>query len=202
MSFQYLEKLKDSSIAELSKATDIFNNTQNLDDKRKAYEMFKGGLRGLIEYGKAQQDPNLRNTILSKCSDYTSSAEKMKGYIDSMQANQKTQNFSNPNPSQSQPQMGGNQNQNNGQKRDQSPQKKKLVEGDDKEDKEKDKMRDTLGDAIVRETPNVRWDDIAGLEKAKGSLQEAVILPMKFPEIFVGQRKPWKGILLYGVKSK
>lgn len=25
-----------------------------------------------------------------------------------------------------------------------------------------------------------------------------MILPIKFPEIFVGSRKPWKGILLYG----
>jgi vacuolar protein-sorting-associated protein 4 len=39
---------------------------------------------------------------------------------------------------------------------------------------------------------------VAGLENAKKSLQEAVILPMRFPEIFTGARKPWMGILLYG----
>lgn len=48
------------------------------------------------------------------------------------------------------------------------------------------------------EKPNIKWDDIAGLVKAKESLKEAVILPIRFPEIFKGARKPWKGILLYG----
>jgi SpoVK/Ycf46/Vps4 family AAA+-type ATPase len=33
----------------------------------------------------------------------------------------------------------------------------------------------------VREKPNVRWEDVGGLEQAKKVLQEAVILPMKFP---------------------
>lgn len=44
----------------------------------------------------------------------------------------------------------------------------------------------------------MKWDDVAGLVQAKRALQEAVILPTKFPEIFDGIRKPWKGILLYG----
>lgn len=52
--------------------------------------------------------------------------------------------------------------------------------------------------AIVSEKPNVRWDDVAGLSKAKDALKEAVIMPLRFPEIFTGSRKPWKGILLYG----
>ncbi len=59
-------------------------------------------------------------------------------------------------------------------------------------------MQSGLSEAILTEKPNVRWDDIAGLEGAKEALKEAVILPIKFPHLFTGQRKPWKGILLYG----
>lgn len=38
------------------------------------------------------------------------------------------------------------------------------------------------------EKPNVSWDDIAGLEGAKEALKEAVILPIKFPQLFTGLR--------------
>ena len=44
----------------------------------------------------------------------------------------------------------------------------------------------------------MQWDDVAGLEAAKDSLKEAVILPVKFPQFFTGKRKPWSGLLLYG----
>ena len=67
-----------------------------------------------------------------------------------------------------------------------------------KEDAEKKKLKDALSSAILQEKPNVRWDDIAGLEGAKEALKEAVILPIKFPHLFVGKRTPWRGILLYG----
>ena len=51
-------------------------------------------------------------------------------------------------------------------------------------DDEEDKMISNLMDAIVSERPNVKWDDIAGLENAKKTLHEAVTLPIKFPQIF------------------
>lgn len=70
--------------------------------------------------------------------------------------------------------------------------------GKDEDDEEKKKREGSLSDAILSEKPNVKWDDIAGLDAAKEALKEAVILPVKFPQLFVGKRKPWKGILLYG----
>ena len=71
---------------------------------------------------------------------------------------------------------------------------------EDGEDPEKKKMQTKLEGAIVMEKPNVSWSDVAGLEGAKEALKEAVILPIKFPQLFTGKRTPWKGILLFGVR--
>ena len=46
--------------------------------------------------------------------------------------------------------------------------------------------RGTCQGAILTEKPNVKWDDVAGLDQAKEALKEAVILPMKFPQLFTG----------------
>ncbi|CAK9034736.1 unnamed protein product [Durusdinium trenchii] len=51
---------------------------------------------------------------------------------------------------------------------------------------------------IVCQDLKVRFEDIGGLEDAKRAINEAVILPLLMPEFFVGLRKPWKGVLLFG----
>ena len=38
------------------------------------------------------------------------------------------------------------------------------------EDKEEEKMQEALNSAIVKEKPNVKWTDVAGLDQAKASL--------------------------------
>jgi vacuolar protein-sorting-associated protein 4 len=38
-----------------------------------------------------------------------------------------------------------------------------------------------LSEAIVTEKPEVKWEDVSGLENAKNALKEAVVMPIKFP---------------------
>lgn len=51
----------------------------------------------------------------------------------------------------------------------------------------------------VVEVPNVKWDDIGGLEKVKQELQETVQYPVEHPEKFLKYgMSPSKGVLFYG----
>ncbi|KAF9978416.1 Vacuolar protein sorting-associated protein 4, partial [Modicella reniformis] len=76
--------------------------------------------------------------------------------------------------------------------------RRKGSDEEDDEDADTKKLKNALISAILHENPNVKWSDVAGLDAAKESLKEAVILPTKFPHLFTGNRVPWKGILLYG----
>jgi len=52
---------------------------------------------------------------------------------------------------------------------------------------------------IIIEIPNVKWDDIGGLDVAKMEIKEAVELPLNNPEVFEYMGiKPIKNIFLYG----
>ncbi|UKJ88947.2 hypothetical protein MACJ_002193 [Theileria orientalis] len=57
---------------------------------------------------------------------------------------------------------------------------------------------DEFDSLITALKPSVSWDDIAGLDGAKQALQEAVLLPIKFPNLFTNKLKPCVSILLYG----
>jgi len=52
---------------------------------------------------------------------------------------------------------------------------------------------------VLVETPNIKWEDVGGLDKVKQELKEAVEWPLKFPDSFkkMGIRPP-RGLLLYG----
>ncbi len=52
---------------------------------------------------------------------------------------------------------------------------------------------------VYIERPNVKWDDVGGLEDVKKEIREAIELPLKEPELFerFGIRPP-RGVLLFG----
>jgi len=52
---------------------------------------------------------------------------------------------------------------------------------------------------VFIENPDVKWEDVGGLEEVKRELQEAVEWPMKYPGLYdkLGHRMP-RGILLHG----
>ncbi|KAI5475959.1 hypothetical protein MNV49_000566 [Pseudohyphozyma bogoriensis] len=148
-------------------------------DWPEAFKLYKNSLDYFNMAYKYEKNPKLRDLIRSKVEEYLDRAEKLKDHI--QQAEEKK-----------------NKDANGGKAVSSSGGGAQAKKGDEDSDADTKKLRDGLSSAILSETPNVRWEDVAGLEAAKESLKEAVILPIKFPHLFTGKRTPWRGILLYG----
>jgi transitional endoplasmic reticulum ATPase len=75
---------------------------------------------------------------------------------------------------------------------------KLVVTMEDFEGALKDVMPSAMREVYL-ETPDVKWNDIGGLEGVKKELQEAVEWPLKYPDLYdkIGYTMP-KGIMLYG----
>ncbi|XP_050238560.1 uncharacterized protein LOC126688039 [Mercurialis annua] len=82
--------------------------------------------------------------------------------------------------------------------RTQPDQAAKPKSGQDSDKGYEAKLVEMINSAIVDRSPSVNWDDVAGLEKAKQSLMEMVILPTKRRDLFTGLRRPARGLLLFG----
>ncbi|KZT22085.1 AAA-domain-containing protein [Neolentinus lepideus HHB14362 ss-1] len=142
-----------------------------------AYKQYNNALDYFMLALKYEKNPSSKALIRGKVDEYLSRAETLKKHLEEVET-KKTKRA-----------VGANGVGSNGKKK----------EGDDDDgDPEVKKLRSGLASAILMEKPNVKWDDVAGLEGAKAALKEAVILPIKFPHLFTGKRTPWKGILLYG----
>ena len=52
---------------------------------------------------------------------------------------------------------------------------------------------------VLVEIPDIKWEDIGGLENVKEELREAIEWPLKYPDVFTTvSATPPKGLLLYG----
>jgi vacuolar protein-sorting-associated protein 4 len=66
-------------------------------------------------------------------------------------------------------------------------------------DEEEKRLREMISDTIITERPNIKMSEVAGLADAKQAIDDAILTPMKHPELYKGKaRQPWRGILFYG----
>eukprot|EP00850_Spirogloea_muscicola_P006700 SM000032S12084 [mRNA] locus=s32:395985:398805:+ [translate_table: standard] len=146
----------------------------------KAFPLYMNGLEYFKTHLKYEKNPKIKEAITQKFTEYLRRAEEIRAVLDgdgaapngdaAVVTKPKTKN--------------GKKDGDGG--------------GDNGEDPDVAKLRLGLNSAIIREKPDIKWSDVAGLEGAKQALQEAVILPVKFPQFFTGKRRPWRAFLLYG----
>ena len=78
--------------------------------------------------------------------------------------------------------VGGNANQN-------SPKGPQVVQ----------QLKASFSELVVTEKPDVKWDDVIGLEDCKQAIRESIVFPFLRPDLF---KLGWpRGILLYGPQA-
>ncbi|PON71160.1 Spastin [Parasponia andersonii] len=146
----------------------------------KAFPLYMNALEYFKTHLKYEKNPKIKEALTRKFVEYLRRAEEIRAIIDG---------------------GGGDGPNSNGGEVANARRKtnsKGGGDGKDGENPEQAKLRACFDSVIIREKPNVKWGDVAGLESAKKALQEAVILPVKFPQFFTGKRRPWRAFLLYG----
>lgn len=153
----------------------------NAGNYAKAFPLYMNALEYFKTHLKYEKNPKVKDAITAKFTEYLRRAEEIRTVLDG----------DNGGPA-------ANGDAALAVKPKNKTAKKGDGEGGGEDDAEQAKLRSGLNSAIVREKPNIKWSDVAGLESAKQALQEAVILPVKFPQFFTGKRRPWRAFLLYG----
>lgn len=176
----------------IPQAIDIVKEAVKADNQnnlKEALALYKKALRYFMTGLKYEKHEGRKKSIQEKMSDYMDRAEQIKKYLES-------------NSGKALVHAGGSKaKQQNKQQQGSKERKMSGGGGNDPnvdDDDEEDELMNSIKSVVLTEKPNVKWSDVAGLETAKKLLQEAVILPVKHPNLFVGKLKPWRGILLFG----
>jgi vacuolar protein-sorting-associated protein 4 len=165
----------------LGRAIDVVKKAIESDtngDYEKAYNLYYQSLELFMLALKWEKNARSKEMIRAKASEYMERAEKLKQHLADAEGKHKKPSM-----------MGADGSSRGGGAKGKD---------EDEGDADNKKLRNALAGAILQDKPNIKWEDVAGLEGAKEALKEAVILPIKFPHLFVGKRQPWKGILMYG----
>ena len=146
---------------------------------QKAINKYSRAAEILIQFAKYNKNPSLQKICQEKIHEYVSRAKTLKRSLKPYQ-------------------KGVVSRKKKVSKRGAKPEAAGEIEEEEILTKEQQELRETISGTIVTELPDIRWEDIAGLEECKQSLREAIVLPIMRPELFTGARRPWSGILLYG----
>ncbi|KAJ1957254.1 Vacuolar protein sorting-associated protein 4 [Dispira parvispora] len=136
------------------------------ENYEEAYKQYQNALEYFVMAIKYEKNDRLKEAIRKKCTEYLERAELLKDHLTKVEKSKQEVHPSND--------TGATKG-------------KKKGSGDDDDDADSKKLRAGLTGAILTEKPNIHWDDVAGLEGAKEALKEAVILPIKFPQLFTGK---------------
>ncbi|KAK0324253.1 Vacuolar protein sorting-associated protein 4 [Friedmanniomyces endolithicus] len=150
----------------LGRAIDVVKKAIEQDtagEYEKAYQSYYSSLELFMLALKWEKNAKSKDMIRAKAAEYMDRAEKLKNHL----AEQETGNKRKPAA------MGSNGKASNGSGKGKDDE-------DDEQDPESKKLRGALQGAILTDKPNIKWEDVAGLEGAKEALKEAVILPIKF----------------------
>ena len=159
--------MKDQAVALVQRAV----QEDDAGDYRAALKHYVDALDYFAAHLRYERNPKVRDAIAARLPGYVGRAEEIRALLDGGEGEGE-----------------GVAAETNGRKGGQR--RKKDGGGGDEEDDERGaeraKLRAGLHSSIVSEKPNVRWDDVAGLDGAKQALQEAVVLPVKYPQFFTG----------------
>lgn len=169
-----MSALIDKGVEYVKKATEL-DKAENYQD---AFDCYTHAIEYFISGLKYEKNPKRAEIITQKVGSYMSRAEELKKYLDTRRDSEQEPKTSDGDTMEKKPKSKGK--------------KSRKDEDDDA------KLSAAIAEAIVCEKPNVHWSDVAGQEEAKKALNEAVVMPLKYPQLFEGNREPWRGILLYG----
>ncbi|WP_411023083.1 hypothetical protein, partial [Salmonella sp. s51228] len=138
----------EKAIQLASKATDA-DKAKNFSEAMVLYQSSVQYFLHSIKYDAHSEKTKI--TLRKKCEEYLTRAEELGKYTDKKKAVSEGGHTK---------KGGGGSNNNN--------------DGSDDEDEETKRLKNSLQGALVIEKPNVKWEDVAGLNVAKEMLKEAV----------------------------
>jgi vacuolar protein-sorting-associated protein 4 len=133
-------------------AIDIVSKAITADNDgeyEKALNLYRDALGRFTMGLKYEKNEARKKLILERVEGYMKRAEELRDYVNK------------------QNEVGGKASGGTGMKKKGDP--------EENADEEKQKLRGALSGAIVTEKPNIKWDDVAGLDRAKDSLKEVCV---------------------------